>query len=81
MKLSAKKCNCGAIVPKKGKVYRVILRSNGQRISKTVTNLELAREIEGKLKVDIARNEHKLKKKNFSELSKKSSISIMLKSA
>ena len=60
MKLSTKKCNCGAIVPKKGKTYRVIVRAKGQRIIKTVTNLELAREIESKLKIDIIRNEHKL---------------------
>jgi len=69
MKLSAKKCRCGAAVPKKGKTYRVIVRANGQRICKTVTNLELAREIEGKLKIDIVRKEHKLIKKKAPLLS------------
>ncbi len=48
------------MVPKKGKTYRVIVRANGQRIIKTVSNLELAREIESKLKIDIVRKEHKL---------------------
>lgn len=60
MKLSAKKCKCGSVIPKKGKTYRVIVRANGQRIIKTVSNLELAREIESKLKIDIVRKEHKL---------------------
>lgn len=63
LKLSAKKCKCGASIPSKGRAYRVIVRMNGRRIVKTTTNLELAREIEGKLKVDIARNEHDLEPK------------------
>ncbi len=63
MKLSVKKCKCGASIPSKGRVYRVIVRMNGRRIVRTATNLELAREIEGKLKVDIARNEHDLERK------------------
>jgi len=63
MALNSKKCNhCGTPVPK-NKKYRVIVRVNGKRISKTVNNLELAREIEGKLKVDIARDEFDLQKK------------------
>lgn len=69
MKLSAKKCKCGAGIPQKGKTYRVIVRANGHRIVKTVTNLELAREIESKLKVDIARDEHSLTKKKTPLLS------------
>ncbi len=63
MKLSAKKCKCGASIPSKGRIYRVIVRMNGRRIVRTATNLELAREIEGKLKVDIARNEFDLEPK------------------
>jgi len=63
MTLNSKKCNqCGTPVPK-NKKYRVIVRVNGKRVSKTVNNLELAREIEGKLKVDIARGEFDLQKK------------------
>ena len=63
IKLTSKKCSkCGAPVPK-NKKYRVIVRLNGKRITKTVNNLELAREIEGKLKVDNARGEFDVKKK------------------
>jgi len=69
MKLATKKCKCGATVPRKGKSYRVIVRANGQRICRTVTNLELAREIESKLKIDIVRNEHELIKKKAPLLS------------
>ena len=69
MKLSAKKCKCGAVVPQKGKTYRVIVRANGQRIVKTVTNLELAHDLECKLKVDIARGVHKLTRKRVPLLS------------
>ena len=63
MKLTTKKClRCGTPIPK-NKKYRVIVRVNGKRISRTVDNLELARDIEGKLKVDIARDEFKIQKK------------------
>ena len=63
LKLSAKKCKCGVPIPQKGKIYRVIVRVNGKRVTRTVTNLELAKEIEGKYKVDAARDEHDLNKK------------------
>jgi len=63
MKLSSKKCKkCGAAIPK-NKTYKVIVRMNGQRVTKTVHNLELAREIESKLKVDIARKDFDLERK------------------
>src|SRR6056297_1641725 len=63
IKLTSKKCSkCGASVPK-NKKYRVIVRVNGKRTTKTVNNLELAREIEGKMKVDNARGEFDVKKK------------------
>jgi len=63
IKLTSKKCSkCGAPVPK-NKKYRVIVRVNGKRITKTVNNLELARDIEGKLKADNARGEFDIQKK------------------
>lgn len=63
MSLNSKKCNqCGTPVPK-NKKYRVIVRVNGKRVCKTVNNLELAKDIEGKLKVDIARDEFDIQKK------------------
>lgn len=63
MKLNSKKCpKCNSPVPK-NKKYRVIVRLNGKRITRTVNNLELARDIEGSLKVDIARGEYKVQKK------------------
>ncbi|MCP4020515.1 MAG: site-specific integrase [Desulfobacteraceae bacterium] len=64
MKLSSKKCTkCGSAIPKRGKIYKVIVRHLGKKISRTTTNLELAREIESKLKADIARDEFELHKK------------------
>lgn len=63
MKLNAKKCNhCGTPVPK-NKKYRVIVRVNGKRKTKTVKNLELARDIESKFQVDVARDEFDIQKK------------------
>ena len=56
LKVSSKKChNCGAIIPAKGKTYKVILRANGHKVSRTVQNLALAKEIEAKLKLEISR--------------------------
>lgn len=64
MKISAKKCHhCGSYVPAKGKIYKVIVRHNGLKKTKTVDSLELAREVEGKFKVDVARDELGLQKK------------------
>ena len=57
MKLTAKKCKCGASIPKKYRTYRIIVRYNGRRITRTCSNLELAREIEAKLKDEIHRDE------------------------
>lgn len=63
-KLTAKLCSrCNEPFPKNGKRYKVTLRSNGKKISQTVTNLTLAKEIEGKLKVDIARGQHGIRRK------------------
>ena len=42
-----RKCQkCGALIPKKGRMYKVIVRQNGRRVTRIVTNLELAREID-----------------------------------
>ncbi len=64
MKLSTKKCKkCQSTIPTKGKTYKVIVRYRGKKITRTATNLELAKDIEGSLKVDIARGEYKIQKK------------------
>ena len=64
MKLSSKKClSCGAKLNGKRKTYKVVLRSMRRKITRTTTNLELAREIEGKLLVDIGRKENNLERK------------------
>ena len=61
MKLTAKKCQkCGAPIPRKGRTYKVIVRQNGRRVSQQVTNLELAKEVEAKLKKENVRNEYDL---------------------
>lgn len=63
-KLSAKVClRCEKQYPKKGRKYKVTVRANGRKVTRTVTNLNLAKEIEGKLKVDVIRGEHQLRKK------------------
>ena len=64
MKLSAKKCRkCGAVIPKKGRSYKVVVRANGRKITKTTSNLELAREIEAKLKINISKGQFDIHKK------------------
>ena len=61
MRLTSKLCpKCETPIPARGRTYRVVVRVNGKRKSQLVTNLELAREIEGKLKKDNLRNEHDL---------------------
>jgi integrase len=61
MKLTAKKCQkCGTPIPKKGRLYKVVIRQNGKRKTKIVTNLELANEIETKLKTEKTRDEYDL---------------------
>jgi integrase len=63
-KLSSKKCpRCTKPFAKKGRKYKVTIRANGRKVTRTVTNLGLAREVESKLKVDAARGEHQLRKK------------------
>lgn len=65
-----KQCRgCGETFPKKGRKYKVVVRANGKKISKTVPNLELAREVERKIKLDIVRNDFDLnRKKNAQQL-------------
>jgi integrase len=64
LRLGSKKCSkCGHSVSGKSKTYRVIVWVGKNRTIRTVSNLDLAHEIEAKLKVDIARGENDLKKK------------------
>lgn len=64
MKTDAKQCQkCGTQVPKKGKTYKVVVRSQGKKKTRTTTNFTLAKEIEAKLKIDIARGEFDVQKK------------------
>ena len=53
--LKYKKCpNCGELVPRVNKTYRVRVQVNGKRITRTVpNNLELAKEIEAKIKTEL----------------------------
>jgi len=63
MKVGSKKCHqCGAPIPR-NKKYRVIVRVNGKRITRSVDNLELARDIEAKFKDQITRGELDIQKK------------------
>lgn len=68
--LSTKTCpRCGEIYPKKGRKYKVTVRTaNGKKVTKTTTNLELARDLEGQLKVNIVRGAHNLHKKRVPTL-------------
>ncbi|ABW66446.1 integrase family protein [Desulfosudis oleivorans Hxd3] len=55
-KLTAKKCpGCGAAFPVRNKTYKVTVKHGGKKKTKLVDNLDLAREIETKLKHDITR--------------------------
>ncbi len=64
-KLTAKRCSrCNEPFPKHGRRYKITLRCNGKKVTRTVSSLALAREIEGKLKVDIARGEHGIRRKH-----------------
>lgn len=66
MKTTAKKCTkCGSTIPQKGKTYKVIVRYQGKKKTRTTTNFALANEIEAKFKTDIAREELDLKKKTI----------------
>ena len=58
--LNHKKCpNCGEPVPRVGKTYRVRVQVNGKRITRTVpNNLELAKEIEAKIKAELISGEY-----------------------
>ena len=62
-RLTAKICSrCKKPFPQKGRKYKVTVRSNGRKFTRTLTNLNLARDVESKLKVDAARGEHQLKR-------------------
>ncbi len=64
MRLSVQKCpNCKEPIPARGRTYRVVVRVHGKRTSQLVTNLDLAREIEAKLKKDNIRDEHDITEK------------------
>ncbi len=70
-KLTAKRCpRCKKAFPKKGRKYKVTVHVEGKKVSKTVTNLELAKEIENKFKTDIVRGEFNLTKKSSPVLNK-----------
>lgn len=63
MKVGSKKCHqCGAQIPR-NKIYRVIVWVNGIRTTRSVDNLELARDIESKMKDQITRGELGIQKK------------------
>ena len=64
LKLTAKKCKkCDHPVSNRNKTYRVIVWVGKKRVSRIVSNLELARDIEAKLKVEKARGEYNIEKK------------------
>ncbi len=64
-KLTAKRCpRCKKAFPQKGRKYKVTVHIAGKKISKTVSNLELAKEIENKFKMDIARGEFNLTRRS-----------------
>ncbi len=58
--LSHKKCpKCGEAVPKIGRIYRVRVQVNGKRITRVVPgSLELAKEIEAKIKAELVSGEY-----------------------
>ena len=58
--LSHKKCpKCGEAVPKTGRLYRVRVQVNGKRITRVVPgSLELAKEIEAKIKAELVSGEY-----------------------
>ncbi len=69
-RLSTKNCpGCGNAFSAKDRKYKVTIRNDGKKITRTVSNLNLARDIESKLKVDAARGEHKIRKKVYPKLS------------
>lgn len=62
--LKCKQCpQCGSIFSQKNRKYKVTVRCNGRKITRTLTNLSVAREIESKLKLDSIRGEYRLEKK------------------
>ena len=65
LRLSVKKCpKCNKNISDiRHKTYRVIVRDGSTRVSRQTGNLELAREIEAKLRLEIARGEHNLQRK------------------
>jgi hypothetical protein len=76
IKVSTKKYkNCDTIFGKK-KTYKIIVRSRGKKVTRTVSNFSLAKEIESKLKVDIARGEHDLSESLFKPQNKSNIIKM-----
>ena len=60
----AKKCPvCGASNKGQKKAYRIVLRQNGKKITRIVSTLTLAKELETKFKGDIIRGEHVIARK------------------
>ena len=68
--LSHKKCpKCGAPIPRVGKMYRVRVQVNGKRITRTIPNsLELAKEIEAKLKTELISGDYYDRRKKIPKL-------------
>lgn len=59
-KLRNKECTkCGRVIPKQNRTYRVIVKYNGKVVTKVVpSSLELAKEIETKIKVELISGEY-----------------------
>lgn len=68
-KLANKVCpRCGEAFTRGNRKYKVTLRMDGKKVTRVVDNLELARETEAKLKIDITRGELSIRKKKASTL-------------
>ena len=65
-----KKCpRCGELVPAQGKTYRIMIMVNRQMVTKTVPNsLELARQIEAKIKSELVAGEYYDRRKKIPTL-------------
>ena len=62
--LGVKKCpKCNSILSGDKRSYKVTVWQGRSKVTRMISNLGLAREIESKLKIEIARGEHDLKRK------------------